>query len=298
MADTAGAAAAATSGQGGTAAPAGGTAPAGGNTPANSGPGGAFYDGIGNAELKTWVQGKNWSSIEAMAKSHHDLEGMIGAPANEIFRFPKEGLTPEMTRQLQTRLGLPEKADAYEINTGKDLGLPIDENFVGWARNTFHELGFTNAQVKALTTKWAELNKASIDQESRDYDLGVAADTKALQDEWKNGYDAQMGRGATAATQLGFTPEMVDAIESALGYGGTMRFFAGLASRLGEGNFVSGDSKGIGSAFGMNVTPAEAKAEWDKLSMDQGFAAALMNRTHPGHKAAVEKKSRLMSIIG
>lgn len=289
-------AASAASGQGGTPAPAGG--PAGGTpAPANATPAGTFYDGIGDAELKTWVQGKNWGDLAAMAKSHRQLEGMIGAPANEIVRLPKDGSDPAAVRQVLSRLGMPETADKYEIDDGKEFGLPLDANFQSWVRNTFHKIGLTAAQAKELSKEYNSLNAQMVTQEGKDYDLGVAADEKALRDEWKNGFDAQMNRAKTAATGLGFTGEMIDAIETAIGYGGTMRFFAGLASRLGESNFVSGESRGQGSAFGMQMTPAEAKAEWDKLSMDPGFASALMNRTHPGHKAAVKRKSGLMSLM-
>ena len=254
-----------------------------------------FYDGFTDAGLKEWAGKKGWSNVESLAKSAHSLEQMIGAPADEVIRLPKNA-TPDQTRSVLQRLGLPESPDKYEIYT--DPNQPVNENFAKWAKETFHKAGMPAGMAKDITKAYSEFLGGALAQQSKDYELGVAADEKALHEEWKNGYDAQMNRASTAARQLGFTPEMVDAIEAAVGFGGTMRFFAGLASKMGESTFVSGDSNRGGQAFGMQVTPAEAKAEWDKLSTDKGFADALMNRTHPGHKAAVEKKSKLMSLMG
>jgi hypothetical protein len=92
---------------------------------------------------------------------------------------------------------------------------------------------------------------------------------------------------------LGFTGEAVDALEMALGYAGSMKFMASLADKLGEDKFVSAD----GSKFNAQLTPAEAKAEYSRLTMDPQFSAALLDKQNAGHKAAVDKKAQLMTLI-
>lgn len=278
---------------GGQGNPAGGTpnpAPAGGTpTPA---PAATFYDGIGDADLKGWVQGKNWSDISAMATSHRNLEKMIGAPAEEIVRL---GRAPdaETIRNLQTRLGLPDDASEYEIVTTE--GLPVDQGFMDAMRSAFHKQGFTADQVKGFTKDYADYMSAVVTQQGKDYAANAAAEDAQLRQEFGNGYDTQLNRASTTANLLGFTPEVIDAMESAMGYGNVIKFFAGLSSKFSEDNFRGGE--GSTSGFGFTMTPAEARSEWNRLSADPAFSKALMDRTHPQHKDAVTKKSQLMELM-
>ncbi len=253
--------------------------------------GGNFYDTVTNPELKTWIQSKGWKGVEAMADSAHNLEKMIGAPADEVFRLPKNP-DPATLATLFDRLGRPASADKYELPVPK--GMTPDVNYIKAMQETFHKVGLTAAQAKALAEANGAYSQAQLAQQAKDYELGVAADEQALQGEWKNGYDRMMNQASTAAKQLGFTTEMIDGLESSIGYAGTMKFLAGLATKLGEDNFVNGAPRG---GFGGDATPAEAKAEWAKLTLDKGFTEALMNRQHPGHGAAIEKKSMLMRLI-
>jgi hypothetical protein len=65
---------------------------------------------------------------------------------------------------------------------------------------------------------------------------------------------------------------------------------------LGEDKFVAaGDSKGPG--FNLGMTPAEAKAEYGKMTMDQNVVKAMLDRQHPAHAEVMEKKARLMQLM-
>lgn len=299
MADAATATAPATGGQGGTqtGTPASGqgagtqstTTTATTTTAANTN----FYDSFQDAGLKEWAGKKGWTNIESLAKSAHSLEQMIGAPADEVIRLPKNA-DPTAVRGILSRLGMPDTADKYEIAPPPE-GTAANENVTAWTRETFHKLGLTATQAKELSAAYSKFSADMAAQAAKDYSLGVDADDKALRNEWRAGYDTQMAKGQNAARALfGEHPEAIDAIETAIGYGATMRLFAQLGAKLGESGFVQGD--GSTRNFGSTMTPAEAKAEWAKVSTDAGFAAALMNRQHPGHKAAMEKKSALIAL--
>ena len=280
-------------GQGNAPAPGGqGNAPAPAPNPAPA-PSGAFYDSFTDAGLKDWSAKKGWSNVESLAKSAHSLEQMIGAPADEVVRLPKNA-DPATVRGILSRLGMPDTADKYEIAKNPD-GLPINENFTAWTRETFHKLGLTTAQAKDLSGAYVKFETDMRAQAEKDYQIGVDADDKALRTEWRAGYDTQMAKGQNAARALFKDhPEAIDAIETAIGYGPTMRLFADLGAKLGESGFVNGSPSNPN--FAATMTPAEAKAEWSKVAIDPGFAAALMNRQHPGHKAALEKKSALVAL--
>lgn len=278
------------SGQGGTPAPAPAPAPAPGPAPA---PAAHFYDGIGDADLKSWVQGKNWADLGAMATSHRSLEKMIGAPADEIVRI---GRAPDAAtiRSVQTRLGLPADAAKYEIVTGDG---PVDQPFVDWARGAFHKYGLTNDQVKGFTQEYSQFIAQRFAQDAKDYELNVEADIGKLKQEWGNGYDAQMNRASATVKALGIPAEAIDAMETAMGYGGVMRLFSNLSQKFSEDTFRDSQSGGRGTGFGLSLTPGEAKAELNRLLADANFGAALKDRSHPQHADAISRKSQLVSLM-
>jgi lysophospholipase L1-like esterase len=104
-----------------------------------------------------------------------------------------------------------------------------------------------------------------------------------------------MGRAKAAATTLGFTPELVDAIEKHVGYAKTYKLLAEMGGKLGEDNLRTVDSKTPG--FEGKMTPDEAKAEWGAKQLDPNFMAALKDKTHPGHKGAQEVQNRLFKVM-
>jgi hypothetical protein len=250
---------------------------------------GAFYEGIQDADLQSWVKVKNWKDVSALAQSARHLEKMVGAPSDQVLRMPKEDAE---WRDFYGRIGMPENPDGYEISPVD--GLAMDESFSSWAKKAAHQSGFTKQQMAGFTKAYGEYLKERATTEEADYKLRVTADEKALQDEWRGGYDRKMEAATQAAKQLGFTKEMIDGMEQASGYAATMKFLAGLSERLGEDKFVASSGK---QGFGLNLTPADAKEQWNQALMDDSFTKALMDRNHPGHKAALAKKSQLMALM-
>ena len=60
---------------------------------------------------------------------------------------------------------------------------------------------------------------------------------------------------------------------------------------MGDHKFESGDLVNSN-----HKTPAQAETEMQELSMNREFMDAWLDRGHPGHKAAVEKKSTLARL--
>ena len=172
--------------------------------------------------------------------------------------------------------------------------MKADESYLAWARTTFHELGLPTQTVKALSAKHSAYVASAIAQQEKDYNRSVEADKKALLGEWKAGHERMLNAAKTAAKALGFTPDMIDGIEKTAGYAGTWKFFAELGKKMGEDGFVTGGDKGT---FSGQMTPAEAKGEWEKMKIDPTTVAALKDKMHPGHKAAKAKQDNLFKIM-
>jgi hypothetical protein len=175
-------------------------------------------------------------------------------------------------------------------------GVTPDEGYQKWAKSAAHEAMMTAAQLKTFSKSHNEYVKSILDQQETDYKMNMESDKQQLMKEWRGGYERMMNAASTAAKSLGFTPEMIDAIERTSGFSGTMKFFANLGQKMGEHGFVTDGNKSSGS-FSDGLTPEEAKAEWANLKMDDNFMKILGNKDHPGHKTAQEKQNKLFAIM-
>jgi hypothetical protein len=151
----------------------------------------------------------------------------------------------------------------------------------------------TAAQAKELSAANNEFHAAQAAEASKVYDLQVQTDKRALLVKWGGGFERKMSAAQTAAKSLGMSGELVEAIERHMGYGATMEYLSDLGAKMGEAEFHSGTVK---PGFG-TMTPEEAKIEYEKAILDPNFAKALMDSSHPGHKAAKDKKAQLFGVM-
>jgi hypothetical protein len=238
-----------------------------------------------------YVTNKGWKAPADVYKSYRGVETLIGKDPSTLLTIPRAD-DPVGQRVAFAKLGMPESADKYEIVAPE--GAP--DTYKAWVKDTFHKAGLTAAQAKALSTANTEYVKTQSAEGEKAYNLSVQTDKATLLSEWRGGYERQMNAAQTAVKALGFTGEMIDALEQTQGYAATMRFFAALGSKLGEDSFVSGADKS-GGGFGATMTPAEAGVEWEKIKADPVQAKALTDNSHPGHAAAALKQKQLFAIM-
>lgn len=295
----AGGAGAGGAGAGGGAAGGDGGAPAaggasGGAPGGGAGAGGApAWHGYSDAADVAWVNNKGWKGPQDVLKSYRNAEQLIGKNPDQLLVLPRAD-DPAGFRSVMQRLGLPESPDKYEFT--KTDGVTPDDSYVAWARGTFHELGLTGDQVKALTGKHNEFVKAQLEARANEARTRTTAERAELQREWGAGFERQVNAAKHAANALGISGEIIDAIEGAVGYKKTMQLMAGLGAKLSEDGFVAAGGKSGPGGFNM-LTPAEAKAQWDAIKLDPIKSKALFDSTHPSHKAVKEEQARLFKIM-
>lgn len=280
-------------GEGGAAGGAGAAGQAGAAAGA-AGAGGAAaapWHGLTEPEAAAYVENKGWKTPADVVKSYQGAEKLIGRDPSTLIPLPRAD-DPAGARAVLAKLGLPESPDKYDFP--KPTSGEVDATYEKWARDTFHKIGLTGDMAKQLTAAHNEFITNALAQREKDYTQRVEADKSALLAEWRGGHERMMNLAQTAAKSLGFSSEMVDAIEQAVGYAGTMKFFAQLGAKLGEDTFVSPDGK---PRFNGALTPAEAKAEWDKMRLDPNTLAALKDVMHPAHKQVKEKQNELFKVM-
>lgn len=239
----------------------GGTPPEGGS----SAPAANWYDGFGE-DNKNLAIDRQWSGSESAVESYRNLEKLTGAPPESLIRIPKHDATPEEQMDVWNRLGRPVDAKEYEFPTGDD----IDENFQGWARDTFHKIGLPAGMAKQLVEAYDEMGQGMVAQQAEANQVKIAEETKALKTEWGAAHDQNVGVARMAAQNLGIDGGTIDQLEQTMGFAKVMKLFQGIGSKMGEGEFISGDQSGGG--FGA-LAPEAAQARIATLKSDTSFVA-------------------------
>ena len=253
----------------------------------------APWHGITDTDAAAYVANKGWQSPQDVIKSYQGVEKLIGRDPSTLIPIPRLD-DPEGVKSVFQKLGLPESPDKYDMKVGLPKEAKVDEGFAKTMQGMFHKANLTVDQAKTLAADYNALSVAKAAQEAKDYELNVQADKQSLLDEWKGGHDRMMNRAKTAATSLGFTTELIDAIEKQVGYAATYKMFAEIGGKLGEDTLVTPNKN---TDFGNTLTPDEAKAQLATARSDPNHRAALMDKSHPGHKLAQEKENKLFAIM-
>lgn len=264
------------------------TAPAPTSTPAPT----SFVDSIQDAGLKAWATNKGWKDTESALRSAHQLEKMVGAPADEVLRLPKNA-DEKTIKAVFSKLGKP--ADPAEYKFFVPEGQQPDTEFQDWARGAFHEADLTAAQAAKLSEKHETDRLAKLEAAQTKYNADVEAGNRELQRELGAGYERKLAMAKNAARELGFTKEMLDGMEAQVGYKETMKFMVGLTDKLGEDNFITGEMKTSG--FHSRMTPEQAKDAWLKMTLDPETTKALLDKDHPAHKEMLTRKGKLFELM-
>lgn len=273
---------------------AGGDAGAAGASGAGGTGGGAPpWHGLTDPDAVSYITNKGWQGPADVIKSYQGAEKLIGRDPTTLLQMPRAD-DPDGMRAVFTKLGLPDSPDKYDMKVGLPKDAQVNDDFAKSMQGVLHKAGVTDVQAKTLVAEYNAMQLAAIEQQATDYNLNVAADKQALLDEWKGGHDRMMNRAKTAAQTLGFTPELIDAVEKQVGYAKTYKMFADIGAKLGEDGLVTA---GKTADFNAQLTPAEAKAQWDATKLDPNFTKALMDKSHPGHKVAQEKQNRLFAVM-
>lgn len=248
-------------------------------------------DGFQDETLREYATGKGFdkSGLEGVVKSYSHLEKLISAEkAGRTVLLPGPDADETAMNDFYTKLGRPEKAEGYE--------LPVPEGDDGkmadWARGVFHEAGLTAKQAAIVSEKWnAHMGALQGDATLASEQSAQQAEAE-LKREWGAAYDQKVNGIDQAAANLGMTEDQLSGLHASMGPVAAMKFVDSLAGKLGERPVdVGGEALG-----GSTLTPQMATQELQKLGTDPEFMDAWLNRMHPSHKWAVEKKQNLAKM--
>lgn len=173
--------------------------------------------------------------------------GDPAAPAAAPLTMPGKDATPEQWSAFYNQIGRPETPDGYEL----PLPEGDDGAFAKQMAPMLHKHGLTADQAKGLAGDWNSM-VAGMQAEQVKAEQAAAqaqhvkntAEAAELKTEWGEKHTENMEFARRAMTQ--FLPkdkagDVVAAIESKLGYKGTIAFLHGIGKGLGES-----DAPGLG----------------------------------------------------
>ena len=228
-------------------------------------------------------------------QSYQYMEKLLGAEkAGNTVILPNwdatdaDGIAAQNT--FFERAGRPKEGKDYDL--APPQGGKLDEKLENWSRETFHKAGLTSRQATTLSKAYQALEAEQKAAEQQAAQQRFAGEDKALKTEWGAAYQDKLDKASATAKKLGIAGEALDALQSVSGYGSVMKMFSMIADKVGEDTLVNPEQNNGGG----KMTPAEAKTELNRLSRDKEWMSAFLDKSHPNHKAALERKAFLTSM--
>lgn len=237
------------------------TAGGGADTVAGGGADKPWYDGMAPEDIG-FIQNKKWETPADAYKSYRELEKFHGAPADKLIKLPDE-LTPEATRNIMTRLGLPADTKGYEVEVPD--GMTVDAKLQETMTKTAHDAGILPSQFKALAGEWNKYVAEAAAAEAAAAELKGKAELAALEKEWGAAFPERNELAKRAAKAFGADEALMAQIEAKTGAAGLIKLFANIGEKLGEDKFVE-SKDGISRQFGR--TPEQYRADRQQLNSE------------------------------
>jgi hypothetical protein len=235
------------------------------------------------------VTTKGWKSPADVVSSYRHLETAIGVPPERLIKLPKDATDQKGWNEVLTKLGRPEKPEAYVI--------PVPEGdkgeFANVAKNWFHDAGVTQSAATKLATHWNEYiasqQQAQLQKQEQENQISV----NALKKEWGPDYGQKAAQVDKAAETFGMTQEQLLALKQVLGPKDAMQFLHNIGSRLGvEDSTVPG----LATKGGFQMTQEQARAALEARKTDKNFAKLFTSSDPKQQQEAREEMNRLYQL--
>lgn len=233
-----------------------------------------------------YVSKKGFKDPKSVLNSYINLEKLRGVPEDRLLKLPESPDDPGWG-DVYKKLGAPDAPDGYEI---KDIETDEAKNFAEWAKNNFHELNLTQKQAEGLVQRYENLVKESKAEYEQKYEQNVKQQETKLKEEWGAAFHQNIAKVQQVARELEFPGEVIESLEAEMGYDGVMKFMHKLSTKIGEGNFHSGDEAMNPNA---KLSPDQAKAKINALKSDKSF----VDKYLAGDMEAREELARLHKFL-
>jgi hypothetical protein len=245
-------------------------------------------------ETTGWLQNRGWDKVDAKTaalnaiKSYREAEKHIGAPPDQIIRMPKDSNDKDGWSKLYSRLGVPDKSDAYNFDDVKfSDGASVDQDLVNTVRELAHSNHMTPDAALSVAKTIVNMVEKAEAQETDSYNMKLEQEKQALRTNWGGNAAANLVTAQNAAAKLGITSDELQVLEKTVGYSRVMEMFRQVGSRMSEPGFVNGNQQTSGV-----MTQQQAAAQLEVLENDSQFK----NKLFEGDANALQQFHNLTRI--
>lgn len=228
-----------------------------------------WYGGY-DADTQSHLTGRGWDKLtvdQAAAqaiKAHREAEKMIGVPAENLLRAPKDANDKENLAKIHARLGVPTDPKEYTFDGLKRAsGEDVAPEFVEKVRGLAAKYNLPKDSARALAADLVAEEDSRDKTATTAYEQKLIAEREKLDKDWGANKATNLIVAQNAAAKLGLTPEEVSALEKTTSYSRVMEMFRQIGTRIGEDKFVNRDTPGTGA-----LTAEEAQSKLDALGKD------------------------------
>lgn len=234
------------------------------------------FAGLQDAGTRTWVEKKGYKSVEDLAKGASNLESLLGASVKR----PADDAAPEEWDKFYSKVGRPDKPDAYELKRpdGLPSDLPYDEALAGSFKTWAHKAGLNGKQAQSLHDAFAlaqaEQAKAHVTALTKAVETTADALTKEWGPQDSEGFKAKHEQANRALKKLGlvesFKKSGIILNDGALTDPALAMAFAAIGEKMFAEDTIDGEGGQAGSnpfkddQFNLSQITALVKSDPDK----------------------------------
>lgn len=257
---------------------------------AGTGAGEPWYKGA-DTETLGYIQNRgldkkpvNEVVFEAI-KAHRSAEAKLGIPADQILRMPKDASDEQGFKSLYEKLGVPAKAEDYDMKPVIEAGASAD--YAAFIQKTALERHMSKADGEAFARDLVKFAGEKAKADEADTAAKISLERDGLKKDWGFNFTANLAIARSAAQKLGIPAEAIAALENVAGYRATMGALQKIGVAIGEAKFVTSE------VTGGILTKEGAVSRKAELMRDTAWSAKYLN----GDTAAVREMTNLNTII-
>jgi|TARA_B100000242_G_scaffold151703_1_gene108333 hypothetical protein len=236
-------------------------------------------------DIKDNASLSKFSDVSTLAKSYINAEQMIG---KDKFVVPSQSASEEEWAEVYAKLGRPEAADQYQIDTSgiEDL----DENMFNGFREAAHKHGLNDQQAKGILDFYQGLAAQVENESNNNAVLQAQQSERELREEWGRSFDSNTSAAKNVFNTF-FKDSGLDQIELADGsllgnHPALVRGLSKLSQVLSE-DTIAGNEAGV-------VDTASLQAQINDLT---GPNSPYWDKQNPQHANTVEKVLALREML-
>lgn len=228
-----------------------------------------------------------------LIKSYKALEAAMGADKATILKIPTVPFAeaPDAYNEIFDKLGRPKEAKEYGIKAPE--GIQMQDGALDQFTELAHKNGMSKTQAAALA-EWYFNNttkafQVQADTRKADFEKNMTD----LKTEFGQAYEEKLGDAKKAIIHLG-GQELLDQVNKS-GQGANAAFIKAMA-KAGAMLREDGHIKENSASENRNMSPAEARQQFNTYAADKEFQGILYDKSHPQQKWAKDEIARLVKF--